>query len=352
MTESPNTHTPLVAFLRDHPSNHPSFPQQAVDYHRRFQNLDAHLNTSVHPTVNQGAAAAAAAGDGWLTDHGIQHITTVIRRASDLVFSDGLPVLTPYEIFLLLTAIHFHDIGNVFGREQHERQITTVMSSMSEALIGTDGFEKRMIRDIAMAHGGYVDANGHDKDTISRLSWQTVTGTHDPRVRLLAALLRFADELADDHTRTSRFLIGNELLRNSEIYHVYADRLKHVIVRSQEHSVLLQFELDVHHATRLYQKGPRQQVYLYDEILRRCLKMHLEHIYCSRFMQPYVSITRIDVTIDITTLDYMHVVKTIKFPLIPRGYPDKPLTLAEASPGVEPLTGEELCHTISEGANV
>ena len=352
MTESPNTHTPLVAFLRDHPIDHPSFPQPDVDYHRRFQNLDAHLNTTVHPTVNQGAAVAAAARDGWLTDHGIQHITTVIRRASDLLFNDGIPVLTPYETFLLLAAIHFHDIGNVFGRHQHERQITTAMRSMSDALIGTDGFEKRMIRDIAMAHGGYADADGHDKDTISHLSWQPVTGLHDPRVRLLAAVLRFADELADDHTRTSRFLIGSQLLRNSEVYHVYADRLQHVIVRPPERSVLLQFEIHVQHATRLYQKGADQKVYLYDEILRRCLKMHREHIYCSRFMQPYVSINRIDVTIDITTLDYMHVVRRITFSLIQRGYPDKPITLAEAAPGAEPLTGAELCDMISESANV
>ena len=347
MTDSPNAATPLVAFLRNNAMNHPSYPQPEVDYHQRFQRLDAHLNTEVHPNINTGATAR---DDGWLTDHGVNHITTVMRRASDLVTTKGSILLTPYEAFLLLAAIHFHDVGNVFGRDRHERQITTVMGAMSDDLIGTDGVEKRMIRDIAMAHGGYADVESRDKDTIGLLSWQPGTPPHDPCVQLLAALLRFADELADDHTRTNRFLLQNELLQGSEIYHLYADRLRSVLICPHDRAVKLRFEFTVRHATTLYRKGVGPSIYLYDEIVQRCLKMHRENIYCNRFMQPYVSIGRIDVTILLTTADYMTIVRKITFSLAQRGYPDRPATLREAAPDAEPTTGEQLHRILTEGS--
>ena len=340
MTQSPNEETRLVCFLRNNRMSDPSFPHVDLDYYRRFQRLDEHLNANVHPHINNGAAAK---GDGWLTDHGTQHITTVVRRAGELLVDGKSLLLTPYEAFLLLTAIHFHDVGNVFGRDKHERHINTVMQDLDDSLIGGDGIERRMIRDIAMAHGGYADSEGHDKDTIGRLSWEPARNDREPRVKLLAAVLRFADELADDHTRTSRFLIDNQLVQKSEVYHVYADRLRHVNIRPEDHKVVLQFELDVAHATKKYRKG-RRKVYLYDEIVERSLKMHQEHVYCLRFMQPHVRVDTIDVSIEITTDNYLTVLKKVAFSLIQRGYPDRPTSLNAVVASIEVLTGRSL-HT-------
>ena len=347
MTKLPNALPAIVDYLKAHPKGHPSFPRADIDYYRRFAALDMHLNEHVHPLVNQGAAAH---GDGWLTDHGAEHIQTVLRRASDLIMTSSGTVLSPYEAFLLASSIHFHDVGNVFGREQHERKITQVMAELNETLLGEDGVERRMIRDIAMAHGGYVDAEDSDKDTIGSLRWPAPAGSDEPRVKFLAALLRFADELADDYTRTSRFLLDHDLAPHSEAYHIYADRLRNVIVRPHDSHVRLKFEFDADHATRKYRKGPQQKVYLYDEIVTRCLKMHREHIYCNRFMQPYVAIDRIDVSITVTTTDYMQVLKEIAFSLAQRGYPDKPVKLREVVPGAAELTGAKLRRLIQHEA--
>ncbi len=342
MTQSPNEQTKLVGFLRDTLKTDPSFPHEDNDYYSRFQQLDKYLNAEVHPIVNQGATAK---GDGWLTDHGKQHITTVIRRASELVADGESVFLTPYETFLLLVAIHFHDAGNIFGRDKHEKRISKLMQELDESIIGSDGVEKRMIRDIAMAHGGYADTEGQDKDTISRLSWDSGSGALEPRVQLLAAVLRFADELADDHTRTSRFLIDNKLVRRSQAYHTYADRLRKVTLLPEDRKVSLVFELDATHATTKYWKG-RRKVYLYDEIVERSLKMHREHLYCLRFMQPYVWIDTIDVSITITTENYMKVLEKITFSLIQRGYPDQPTSLSEVGIDVAALTGKTLHKNI------
>lgn len=347
MSDSPNKNSRLVSFLRKHPIDDQSFPHHNVNYYDRFLRLDEHLNTEIHPTINQGAAVS---GDGWLTDHGAQHISTVIRRADDLVKNGKSIFLTPYETYLLLVAIHFHDVGNVFGRDQHEKKITELMQTSDiTPILGRDGVERRMIRDIAMAHGGYSDAEQTNKDTIGHLVWERTDDSSEPRVQLLAALLRFADELADDHTRTSRFLVDSKLLRKSQAYHIYADRLRKVTVPSDSRKVSILFELSATNATTKYWKGHRK-VYLYDEIIERTLKMHRENIYCLRFMQPYVKVDTIDVTVVITTDDFMKVLKKIVFSLFQRGYPDRPTSLKELNVGAtaEALTGKTLHKHITQ----
>ena len=149
--------------------------------------------------------------------------------------------------------------------------------------------------------------------------------------------------------RTSRFLIDSKLVRKSEAYHIYADRLRKVTIRTEDRKVSLLFELDVTHATTKYWKGHRK-VYLYDEIVERSLKMHREHVYCLRFMQPNVRIETIDVSIIITTKNYMEVLEEIAFSLIQRGYPDRPTSLSEAGVNVGALTGKTLHRKISKEA--
>ena len=241
ISESKNRNSKLAQYLREN-EGHESFPNHDIDYYKRFTRIDDWLNKEIHPLVNHGATAHDPI---WLTDHGPDHIATVIRRISDLVFPRC--VLTPYEAYILLIASHFHDIGNVFGRKEHEKRCRKIMFDLDSTLVGTDSAEKRMICDIATAHGGYVDEDESNKDTIGSLPypWYRQGGEKSARAQMLAAILRFADELADDDTRTSRFVMEQtqELYPGSEIYHVYADRLKSVQINRAEGNILISFEL-------------------------------------------------------------------------------------------------------------
>ena len=118
-----------------------------------------------------------------------------------------------------------------------------------------------------MAHGGMVAGEG-SRDTIGRLS-------HGRRVKRLAAILRFADELADDHTRTSRFAIGavEEVSPGSNVFHLYADRLRELQISHESSSVELTFELLREHIADRYPKR-NERVFLFDEIMDRTLKTH------------------------------------------------------------------------------
>ena len=93
-------------------------PDGGLSYTGRFQSVSGVLNSQVHPHVEKGAIMA---GEGFLTDHGPKHIETVINRASWLLFHpvESYPQLSAYEVYILLMAIHFHDVGNIFGRDEH-----------------------------------------------------------------------------------------------------------------------------------------------------------------------------------------------------------------------------------------
>ena len=336
MFNSKNSEAKLAEEVRNN-QGHDSLPDDQIDYYDRFIHIDDYLNRKIHPSVNVGATAQKPI---WLTDHGPEHIATVIRRAGDLVFTEEC-VLTPYEAYILLVATHFHDIGNIFGREEHERRAREVMFELDKALVGDDNFEKRMICDIAMAHGGYADTDG-DKDTIGKLPWDDPPDkSKGVRVKKLAAILRFADELADDKTRTNRFVqvVSSDIFPGSEVFHRYASQLHPVIVSHDTRSIDLQFELNTELVARKCRKFDDEK-YLFEEILDRTLKMHREHVYCKRFLLPDIVFERVNVRIDVCTGNYSRVLGRLRYTLAESGYPDSPRNIQEICPNL--VTGEEL----------
>ena len=303
-----NFNAPLIRFIE----NHTNDSGQAYLY-ERFKDLDQHLVDNVHPTVGQGTAAI----DGiLLTDHGPDHISTVIRRITDLTLVGEKFMINPYEAYLLAVAAHFHDTGNILGREGHEKKGVSLVFDLEDSLIGSDTIEKRKIASIARAHGG---REGASKDTIGAMP-------DDRDLRKLAAILRFADELAEDHTRTSpahqKILDEDERIRKkSEIYHLYSQRLREVKVEHDARRVLLRFEvMPLHLRERYYKDGQRR--FLLDEIFSRTLKVHREQVYCGKFMTPDVVSERTDVEICVCNERFERVLGRFHYTLEQKGYPD------------------------------
>ena len=322
MTSQANPDHPLILRLKDE-----------GDYYERFLRLDKYMNEEVHPRVTAGTAANDAGV--WLTDHGPRHIARVIERIGDLADRNGDWAVSPHESYLLAIAAHCHDVGNVFGRENHEKMARAILFGLDEELIGKDTAEKRLICDIAKAHSGKTSPNG-DKDTIGNLP-------HPPRIKKLAAILRFADELADDHGRTTAIdrmvLDANaELKGNSEIFHLYAERLRNVAVEHGSHGIHLRFELLVDHLTHRYGKNG-SRAFLLDEIFERTLKMHREQVYCGRFMVPDIVSERIQVKIQICGDRYQSVIGSIPYVLEQKGYPGHIDKIVSVAPQLTGLTG-------------
>ena len=321
----------LDLWLADQEQGFPARP--SIPYLTRFKSVSEYLTNRIHPHVEKGALVH---DDGFLTDHGPGHINTVIQRASDLLRhpTDSYPQLSVYEVYLLLMAIHFHDVGNVYGRKGHEQRHREILRELGE-LVGDEMVEKQAILRIARAHGGR--ANG-DRDTIDRLPRQDPVLDQQVRYQALAAILRFADELADDSRRTSRILQTLDVIpEGSKAFHMYAQALQVVQIQPDNRLVRLGFYLTRNH-TGPVGKGSGQ-VYLIDYIYERTVKMHFEREYCMRFTYGLVRIDAIDVKIEVYTDDSSPdpCIDPIAYRLEQRGYPGSPDTTIH-----ELLSGQDL----------
>jgi hypothetical protein len=288
---------------------------------------------------------------GYLTDHGPDHVKTVIRRASQLAEHQRCE-LSPYEVYILLVGIHIHDVGIIFGgREQHEIKQEAVMEKLG-MLMGEDTGEKVAIHKIAAAHGGSI--NG-DKDTIGKLPDTEALLGQKIRPRILAALLRFADELADERARAARFPMAlGQLPRSSEVYHKYAQALQSVIAQAPGDSVALDFEMTIQDACQTFGKGD-STVYLLDEIFERTMKMHRERMYCMRFLRPLISIDKINVTVRVYGPQYSSEIEKVTYRLEESGYPDAVSQIHAMCPELTSsryggiINGESLSELLSKG---
>lgn len=277
----------------------------------------------------------------FLNDHGPEHINKVIERAYALIV-DANESLTEMEAFVLLCAIQIHDIGNVLGRAGHEKKLMEIFDIHSAALI-LDTAEKRIIKTIAMVHGGRA-ADG-SKDTISSLPVKEPILGYNIRTRYLAAILRFADELADDSTRANRVACDLNIVgTDSQIYHDYSRALHSVNVEKDEethgHKIMLCFELLATEMEKTYSMGGISK-YLLDEIYDRTLKMEQERRYCMKFMYQYIYFGKIEVTINVYGSRSQRI-NTIKYTLEDISYPNNPLPGSiKSAASSEVPTGEE-----------
>ena len=299
-------------------------PHAGKPYDLRLKNISELMNEQVYPEVEKGAISKDG---GFLTDHGPRHTETIIQRASSLLYHPEIsyPQLTPYEVYLLLIAIYFHDVGNIFGRDRHEEKHSEVMEKIFE-FIGNEMVERQAILKIAGAHGGRINGS---KDTISTLLPVGPVLGQNVRYQTLAAILRFADELADDCHRASRIgQLLDVIPKGSEIFHAYARSLHSVLIHPHQNIVDLHYSFIKKDAIRTFGKKTDEQtiknVYLLDEIYNRTLKMHFERKYCMRFTQGTVRIDAINVSIQVyeDKNSLSTCVDPIGYRLQEHGYPD------------------------------
>lgn len=278
----------------------------------------------------------------YLNNHGHGHVEKVMERVYGLLSFFEKGSLSPYEIFILLCAIQLHDVGNVFGREEHEKTLQRISKEKCSPFI-PDTPERKLIEKIAVAHGGKY--NG-DKDTISLLKVDEDMKDQKVRTRLLAGLLRFGDEIADDFTRADREGLQQGIVpEESLLFHYFSLALHTVKIEkdkvTSEVYLHLVFEFDSDIATKQFDKFGKK-VYLLDEIYERTMKTEQERRYCKRFFKPYLSIERIKVEININDVNDIFHVESIPYVLEEKGYPDVRNEFKFE------ITGEKLCKAFSK----
>lgn len=323
-------------------------------YVTRYNYLSNQLNLWIHPFVVKGGMSIDG---GYLNDHGPDHILKVIFRATQLINKSEI-ILSEYEIYMLLTAIHIHDVGNIIGRQGHEINSLEIINKFGTAA-GHDRIEWDCIFEIAEAHGG------NPKDKISDLTTEQILD-FPVRKRLLAAILKLADELAEDRTRASRFQLENDMIPElAELYHKYSFCLHSTHIDLSARQINLSFDVEENDLCKTFKKTIKEdgrdvikEVYLIDEIYERTYKTHLERMYCMRFTRPHLEIDKIRVDIQITTnikdTRNRSIKKHITYDIGEVGYPSISFDgIFSICPKLKEFKGDVLCqlshsHTLTD----
>lgn len=209
-----------------------------------------------------------------LSEHGESHIQDVLLNTYSLV-EDSLvsgqikyETYSPLELYVLCMSILVHDIGNIHGRSGHEKKLTEIFNP---TLFNTiDRSEMKIIIDIAKAHGG-------KGDTLSKLSIDQLYGNpiNSP---CIAALVRFADELAEGPQRTSQYMIRKGLINNDSIaYHHYASILKKPAI--MQNNIILEYNVVINAYTATELESLLKITY------SRIEKLNYERIYCGQYSE-------------------------------------------------------------------
>lgn len=283
----------------------------------------------------------------FLNRHDASHTKKVMDRALELIKCFNGITFSCYEIYFLMCAIVVHDVGNIYGRAGHEKKLAEILDNQCANII-PDAVERRVISRIAGVHGGKIWGSS---DTISVLNETNVVNGFAIKEQLLAAILRFADELADDVTRANYDALDSNIIGPaSEIYHLYSEKLHTVVLQKNKvtnaYEVFLAYQFDSNVAKTLYGKAGQKR-YLVDEIYSRTIKMECERRYCIRYLRPYCSLERIVVEIVITKGIFDE--EKISYTLEEKGYPVVPFASIKDVSG-DILSGEELVAKL-EGGN-
>lgn len=304
------------------------FPRQTVDYAAMYQGLLNHLRANIYKDID-AALASNSASPGFYTAHNGEHFDEVVHYAGSLLgveIGNEEVALEPYELYILLVAIRIHDAGNIHGREEHEKKCFSVLRNCGAAS-GDDDSEKKVIALIAQAHGGKTSAG--NKDTIGELKDKEPLGKFFIRSRLIASIVRFADEICESRSRAANYLLAyGSIPKHNELFHKYAAAICASVISNKDRRLTLSYKVkleDISHPWGCAISGTKTESYLIDEILERLEKMDRERRYCNRFSREIYTIDSIRATIDVIDQD----VETIKAIAVPElcdfGYPDDSL---------------------------
>ena len=298
------------------------FPHQK-DYLDIYRIFKCAFDRDIHPEIKTKILEIEKSG--YYNDHGVDHIKMVIDRVSKIIYclnpsltpEDNKFYISPYEIFILLMAIQLHDTGHLIGsRSEHAKKGKELLAKFDSGnLLNTS--EKLIIGNIARSHGGQDDPIGK-LQPLDSLSHQRI------RPQFLAACLRLGDELAEDLTRASKFLIEIDgLEETSKIFHLYSASLDSLLLNDRE--IHLSFYVMDKFLIDKYPKQTKDGIvneYLITEIYKRTQKTFLEALYCGRFLPEECRFNKVRVKINlVTSSDHDEITTPVSYELKENGYP-------------------------------
>ena len=302
-----------------------------VLWQRYYRDVPAGMNTA--EALEQNADIA-------FTHHDVSHVDDVIERMARLLGhgkkaeTTAISHLSEYSLFVLLVACLVHDAGNRDGRKGHSNRAWGILNDVGKDQLSVHDI--RVISSIAAAHGGRTTSG--EQDTIRPLGDRDGVEGFNINPSRLAAILRFADELANTPRRGS-----SRRAENSKFANLYCNRINTNIDYASQR-VSIRFIILAEELQKLGKDESGKEIYFLDYIYGRLRKTELERRYCSKFLQNFASYNSIRVRIDFYSGNETGKheeadlpLKNINFEMADHGYPsdDGNVLPDEAKSGAE-----------------
>lgn len=273
--------------------------ENAQNFLDLYRTSREYLEEEVYPWVQSNCP--------WYTDHGEQHIESVINQASRLLQNELRDPdegdLNELDIFILLTGILWHDVGMIVDRSEHE-DISTEMSERFRDLAFPSTGVKGTVDDIIKAHRKKVGLHIPKKDASFNINGQV----YQVYPKSLAGILRFADEISETQQRVSGDTwIRKSVPEESKIFWRYAQSIQACYPDLNGNSICLEIEVMFDKATYKHpcpdpfqdRANNNGEISLIEYIICRLEKMVNELAYCERYFNRYVEIRKINMNITV-----------------------------------------------------
>lgn len=276
----------------------------AEDFYARYTSMKKYLDTEYYPWIQATCP--------FFTDHGRLHITSVLHATSQLLgghlTSKKGSELTTLDLFVLMSAVLWHDVGMVYGRSGHAARVAAMTQEVRKLGFPNPDVQ-RIVNEISLAHAGN---DGLDKAR-QREDVSTATRQYTVYPSALAALLRFADEVSENQARISHALIDH-VPNDQRIYWEYASCVAASIPDPTRRHVRISVNVPHSIATKQYdisdaadacqrhfaKRTEKSEITVIEYIISRLEKMNNERAYCAPRFSRYVDIRELEIVLTLT----------------------------------------------------
>ncbi|MCY4345516.1 MAG: hypothetical protein OXC17_01815 [Aestuariivita sp.] len=265
----------------------------------KFRALESHFFNEVHSLVDAGLALDSLASNpdrqepNIMTIHGCRHVSDLIESLDKLAHSiDNRRNTTPIsalEAYFLLCAAHLHDAGNIAGRDKHQHRSGDLIRDHKDLFYDTE--TRQTVFNITRVHTG--NSRNFGQDTLRELQEDDYPY---PRSRLLASLLRVADELSENPER-----VPDKLIRwfktspASEFAYRYAEAFRRFNLEGDTLVIWLRTFPKQHRFSAIVDG---QTMNFFNHLEKKIDVIEREVRYCSQYGRPDFDVGRIRISID------------------------------------------------------
>ena len=263
--------------------------RDANDFWHRYNVMKNYLSNEYYPWVQANCP--------YFPDHGRRHVEAVVQAAEALLSKCLLPEsadLSCLDLFLLLSGIIWHDVGMVYERSGHAQKMVEATNAVGQLFPGIQ--IQRLVQEISNAH------SGNDGLNIPRVDENCTTENNRYKVypRALAAVVRLADEVSENHSRISYAIINN-VPEGSKIYWEYAKCISASYPDPRRQRIVVELEIQHDKVVAmmecrdfLHHTVDKPEMPLIEYALCRLEKMNNERVYCSRFFTRYADLRSVE----------------------------------------------------------